>query len=419
MPLNILYVSKGLLNPVGGAQTASNDLLFYGLTELEDIDVYVLTDRPREFQNKKLKKDKIKNLFVITPKRLFPLKIPKIVESLLDWRKFRNAISILINKYKIDVVHIHGYSTFYIHPDDNWNVPIVYTLHDLPYTWSKKPINCFPFNFVERIWYKIINWHWSSVTQLAGSRKNRIWIHALSRELYKFLNKSKNISRTSLFYAPNGIYKNNLTFIDEKYLLSLNKIISNTRYKILFLGDFQNRKNLHSLIDAFKILLSKDYKVSLLIVGAPAPIIGSFYIRNMWKNISENVKNHIYLLGHVKDPVRLKTVYKSIDVVVLPSFSEVCSLIINESIAYNKIILCSQRGSALDLLPKSLTTIDPNSMYSIVYGIERLLKMNSMELEELQSHLKPTKDYLEWKSLALKFNDFYKEIKKNYTNLSV
>jgi glycosyltransferase involved in cell wall biosynthesis len=138
---------------------------------------------------------------------------------------------------------------------------------------------------------------------------------------------------------------------------------------ILFVGTLQPRKNLISLIEAFR-LAEKEIEHDLVIVGAAG-----------WKNseisekilsLPEKLKNRIIFKGFISDN-DLVDLYQTAELFVAPSLHEGFGLIIAEAIACGTPVITSKRGAITEVFDGIPEYADPESPEDIAEKMISLL----------------------------------------------
>ena len=373
--MRILFVSKGLLRPTGGAETAAIQILKGIMQQNKMKQITILTNKP-EFLLKKQLDDlnqlKISKILKIYCTKLIKPRIP-IFTDFLDAIRFKRAISKIVKQEKIDLIHIHTYSAFYITPNTLWNLPIVYTFNDFPIRWPRDPYNCFPINYIEKFWTIAAQFYWKSILSERNRARSSLYFHCNGSDSKDYL-LSKRINEQNILLLANGYDKSkDVKSYNETIQGRLKRILDpqSQKLKILVVGQFNNIKNQYTLIKGFMDFSDIRKNSILLIVGLPTPIIGPFYMRKIWKDLKIPSRSNIIWFGFVSN-VLLTELYRFTDLVVLMSHSEASPLVLGECKEMKKILISTRVGSLTELLSKDLTMLNPNSSKSLSSELEKI-----------------------------------------------
>jgi glycosyltransferase involved in cell wall biosynthesis len=191
-------------------------------------------------------------------------------------------------------------------------------------------------------------------------------IHTTSYNEQKSLN---NLGFMNTFVVTNGIDKND--FIFETTYKKSNK------FQFLFLSRTDKEKGIDILLEAYKIFINK-YGISnneLLIIGPD----NQNYLKNL--NIDFNLKNIIYKDGiYSNDKFQLM---KSVDVFILPSYSENFGNVIAEALACSTPVITTT-GTPWSILNENGCglCIEPTTT-NLFIAMEKLFLLNETELKEM------------------------------------
>lgn len=410
--INLLYVSKGLVKPQGGSQIAARDLLFKGLVLNKNIKVYCLTNLNIKNMSDIMKiidlrtfnniNNNVKKLIIIPEIKYWPF-----VTDIIEKKKYARIITDLLYKFDINLIHIHGYNTFYIVPRKEWDVPIVYTMHDFPFNWPN-PINVFPIHYLEKIWYKSVTDNVKTVIKQYRRYKPGLYFHALSSQIREHLILKKGIKKEDTIVLYNGLENRGR---EDSINDQVNYMKKNNRaksfLKVLVVGQITNRKNYHNLFNAFEDLVRQEKNIKLIILGKLIPLFGSFYFRKIWKELSPRTRKNIYWMGYITDKERVYDLYRSADLVVQPAYSEASSLVLSECLETETPLITTKAGSFGDLLNSNFTSINPNSVKSISNSITKFYKEIKKFQKKYQSRAKKLRILLDWKQIGKSLCNFY------------
>lgn len=266
-----------------------------------------------------------------------------------SWEK----VKILIHSKGYNLIHAHGTramsNTFYA--ASKLKLPLIYTVHGWSFhddqkflvkkirTWSEK--------FLIRYANKVINVSKSSRDsgiEKLGYFNSRVIDNGI--DLTKFVLRDNNQS--------NEIKKSLNIPLERGVVGAVNRLT------------FQ--KNPLGLLRAFKLALSENSNIHLLMVGD-----GELMSEVVDYTKDHNLENHVTLTGNRKDVPDLLSI---IDVFCLPSYWEGLSLGLLEAMAMQKAIIASRVDGTLEVIEheKSGILIEPGDVDQLA---ERILELSS------------------------------------------
>ncbi len=130
-------------------------------------------------------------------------------------------------------------------------IPTVVTIHDLSYI-------LYPEEFVKKELYKLINWTRYAVNQ---SQK----IIAVSNTTKDDICHYYTIPEEKITVIYNGFTRRKMC--DDKKIIDIQNVNIYKDPYFLFVGTVQPRKNIQTILHAFKLLLKKNPELKLIIVG--------------------------------------------------------------------------------------------------------------------------------------------------------
>lgn len=142
------------------------------------------------------------------------------------------------------------------------------------------------------------------------------------------------------------------------------------RLYLLFVSSLEPRKNIDLLIEALTIA---DTDIPLVLVGWQ----GWGEKRWLEKIKSKNLKNRIYITGHIPDH-DLKAVYTGAQALVYPSLYEGFGLPIVEAMACNCPVICSDTASMPEVAGDAAILIDPARSDELALAIETIVHDTEM-----------------------------------------
>jgi len=153
---------------------------------------------------------------------------------------------------------------------------------------------------------------------------------------------------------------------------------------LLCVATFGKHKNLHTLLEAFSILLNDYPNTSFIIVGAahtPDARKHESDLRKLSKELG--IEQKIKFAGHLSDE-ELAFTYKHAIALVLPSLYEGFGLPIIEAQSFGCPVICSNRASLPEIAGHAAITFDPTSVLSIRDSMTTVLEQS--ELREKLRH---------------------------------
>jgi glycosyltransferase involved in cell wall biosynthesis len=244
---------------------------------------------------------------------------------------FKNFKSILIERNHLD--ELYYYKTI----KDFFKKFIIKTLMKLTYRYS----------------YKII-----------GNSKD------LSKDLSKFVNK-----KVQTIYSPTNFKK--LIQLSEDYKPK-NILYEEHKIKLLSVSRFTKRKDLITLLKAFKIINSKHHNIELILIGY-GPELNSIkqYIKK------HNLKNNIFLISYKDNPYPYFLIS---DLYIMPSLYEGCPNSIIEATALNLPVIssnCNSGPSEILLNGKGGFIFEKRNYIKLADKIELFIKNKKIFLKKM------------------------------------
>lgn len=182
--------------------------------------------------------------------------------------------------------------------------------------------------------------------------------------------------------------------------------------RILFVGRITPIKGIENLIKSVAIIINKGY-------GVHARIVGPFEDLNYKKdliNLSRklNVLEYIDFVGGLYGDHLLEE-YSKCSVFVLPSFDESNPIVLLEAMAAGKIIIATGVGGIPYLIRNHTNgfLVDYGDNQKMAETIIEVIK-NKENYKRMSEAAKKTAKQYQWKNVANKTYNLYKEVYKNY-----
>lgn len=177
-------------------------------------------------------------------------------------------------------------------------------------------------------------------------------------------------------YITHGVGLSNFSHRNSFPEKKINKNIK----RFLYVGRLSEEKGLLFLLDFFKD--RKDLNLT---------IVGEGPQRNI---LESNASNNVFFLGFI-DNIKLRDVYLSHDIFVLPSHSEPWGLVVEEALFFNLPIVCSSNvGCNVELvrIPQTGTVFKDSDLVSFAEAVLKIESDYSMFIENIKLFNKENKD---------------------------
>ncbi len=293
---------------------------------------------------------------------------------ILALNKYENKHSyVLFNRTEklpnnIDIIHYPFFDPFFLTLPPTHNKRSVVTIHDLiPLLYPDKIKPGIKGGLIWHIQKRKARNYGAIITDSGTSRKDIMEIIRVPSEKVHVV----HLAAGEEFQIIND--KRALIKIVKKY--NLNKFL-------MYVGDVNFNKNIHSLMQSFQ-KVSHDYPdLDLALVG-DGFLGSSREARDIDVLISNLELTHkVKRLGFVptEDLVGL---YNCAKVYIQPSFYEGFGLPVLEAMACGCTVVASRGGSLSEIMGETGITIDPENIGSIRDGIVKALELNTVERKEL------------------------------------
>lgn len=357
--LKVLYIAPLALNRkqgAGGVETATENVL-EGFSDISELETIILSFRREHSQDTITQFSK--NITIIQKSS----KIKNDLFNILFYQ--RKVIRELIKKESPDLIHFHGTG------------PNILSISNLP-----KDTIIITQHGINRIELKYQNTFRNKIKFLFKSIIEKIYFP-------KFLNyifiSNNNLSFTKNYYKTKF---SNYTIIPN----SVNTDFFNIKPKdktsnhILYVGFISRLKNILMLIKAVNELKKSDKIYKLTIVGE---IKDNKYYEECRQYIKDNdLDDLITFMGYL-DQNKILSLYRIIDILVLPSLQENSPISLLEAMAAGKVAVASNIGGIPEIINNSKTgyTFEKKN-FKELYNILALLHNNSSILKSIGGNAK-------------------------------
>jgi glycosyltransferase involved in cell wall biosynthesis len=287
------------------------------------------------------------------------------------WIYYMNSLMIskateILNKESFDIIHAHDWmvARAALEIKNLYNIPLVTTIHATEIGRNRG------INFYHDYQKTIHN-----LENLLICHSERII--CCSNYMLRHIETNFGISTNLVSIIPNGV--DTLLFHPTP---NLRKSVFNLRQQhciqngkmLLYVGRLVREKGCDILIDAFKTLNHDTPGTSLIIVGE-GPLKQSL----MNKVHQLGLQNHIHFMGFV-DQQTLVALYKSADVLVIPSLYEPFGIVALEGMASGAPVVSSDVGGLSEVVENGFTglKVPPGDPDSLVSAIRQVLEVPSL-----------------------------------------
>jgi len=247
--------------------------------------------------------------FGIQDKILWPNKI----------RKVRNAYFSHIHKQNPKLIHAHSLLT------NGLIAFFYYRKHNIPYMVSVRYTDVHVFMkksaIFRRIGYQVLK-NAEKVLFLSPAYLNHHIPELFGNTRFEAIRRKSHI-------IPNGVHP----FWLENRNMSIAKKPSGSMHRVLFAGTLTKRKNPLAVLKACDLLNKEGFPTEMHVVGQGP--------------LNDKLKKHrgptpVRLHGFIPDKEQLKTIYRSSDMLVVPSFRETFGLVYAEAMSQGLPIIYSR-----------------------------------------------------------------------------
>jgi len=260
----------------------------------------------------------------------------------------------------------------------NSNVKLIVTMHDL--SFASYP---FFFNFKSRLFLKLLN-----PKKVCQKSKTII---SVSENTKKDLINIYKINEEKIKVIYSGLSDNYQPIQDVSKINTVKQKYNLPEKFILYLGNVEKRKNIHSIISAFNKLDNQDYK--LIIAGK-----GKMY----------NQEEKIRFIGYV-DANDKPVLYTLAKLFIYPSFYEGFGFPPLEAMACGTPVICSHASSLPEVIGQAAITIDPYNINEIKRAIELLISDEDLYQEMKSIGFNQAKIY-NWQNSAKQLLNAFQNI---------
>lgn len=394
----------------GGAAKAANRILESVMCVDNNIQCEIIADKMQKTKSyHKNVNHSASELFFRTAIDYFPRLL------LTDTKKGRYSfwfigkqLNDFIKNYKPDIIHLHWINEGFIAKDffefvNNWNIPIVVTMHDSWYFTGGCHIT-YDCEKYQNICKNCPQVKFDSIFNFAKRQfelkerlftKNNFNFVAPSNWLKENAEKSTILKNSKIVNIPNPI-DTNLFAAHEKAVAKVKLDLPiNKRYILFGSSSFDENKGYSLFLKALEnIKLSDD--VEFLFFGS---------------EFKHNVKFRYTNMGYIDNEERLSYVYAAADFTIVPSLQENLSNVIMESLASKTPVIAFNVGGNCDMIKNKFNgfLIEDISSDSLRRTIEEALQVGNKEFMDNNARQYVVENF-DYKVIGQKYLNLYKEI---------
>ncbi|MCJ7497532.1 MAG: glycosyltransferase family 4 protein [candidate division Zixibacteria bacterium] len=300
-----------------------------------------------------------------------------------DYKFLKNIIQ-LIKLNRIDLIHSHTWGTdFYGY----WatkilKIPMISTIHNRYYIFEK---------WSRRFSYKIF------ISQVKK-------IVVVSKDIQNLLREELKLSPQKVKLIYNGIDTHK--FENKKDFKPLRKELNLSEEELILgnVGNLREVKDHHTLILSFHRIASIFPRAKLLIVGE-----GELK-SSLVKLCSElGLESRVLFLGHRDD---VPQILKLMDIFILSSHSEGCSISVLEAMASGKPVIATRVGGNPELVLEGKTgfLVPPAEPEKLAEKILSLLKNEDLRLKMGDEGRRKVKEKFSLETMIKNYEELYSKV---------
>ena len=232
--------------------------------------------------------------------------------------------------------------------------------------------------------------------------KNADKIIAVSENTKQDLVQQFNIPENKINVIYSGIDKKNISDGDIPAIKSKHNIPQNF---IFTLSVLEPRKNIESIIDAFKNLQEKYQDLYLIIAGRKG-----WKYKNILNKIEQN--NRIIYLENISEKEKI-ALYKLSKAFIFPSFYEGFGFPPLEAMAQDTPVITSNNSSLSEICGDSALLVDPYNQVELQKAIQQILTSPELKSKMIENGRKVVEEFT-WQDTAIKTLNLFKKYKINF-----
>lgn len=300
-----------------------------------------------------------------------------------------------LGKEKVDIIHAHDWlvATSSVSLKHIYRKPLVTTIHSTEYGRRNGIYNDYQRNIHgAEVWLAHEGWRVICCSDYMASE--------VSYDL--------GLPRSNIDVIPNGIDINEFTEPYDRNNFR-NQFANNDEKLILFVGRLVHEKGVLTLIEAARRVL-QNVNAKFIIAGT-----GYLWDEIMRRTIQMGISNKVYLTGFIDD-AKLRLLYRTADVCVVPSLYEPFGIVALEAMAAKTPVVVSGVGGLSEVVENDLTgvVVYPDNPDSLAWGITKVLKDKGYSDWLRANAFKAVAEVYNWRSIGKRTLSFYKRVLKEY-----
>ena len=178
--------------------------------------------------------------------------------------------------------------------------------------------------------------------------------------------------------------------------------------KLLYVGRWDERRNIIFLFDVFKLVLNKFSDAVLILVGSPRT--GDYGEKCIEYAKTLGIYNHLYIIPNLEQQY-IRAVYKKCDVFLLPTLYEIFGMVLLEAMYFGLPCITTKNGGSQMLIDNGNTGVVLPLDSRLWYGEI----INIYENESYRKHIAQnshdfiTENYT-WDKISEKFIHVYNQV---------
>ncbi len=181
--------------------------------------------------------------------------------------------------------------------------------------------------------------------------------------------ESIGVPSNSIFHARNATAIASLrNQVVERVRGQWHKRFGSSELCFLYVGQLNQRKNLHKLLEAWESFGAQDdVRASLILVGDGPDKA------DLQRRVAHSRLTNVAFVGHL-EPEKLPEIFHAADVFVFPTLEDVWGLVVNEAMTFGLPVICSKyAGCAADLIceDKNGWIVDPEDARDLAKALRR------------------------------------------------
>jgi len=197
--------------------------------------------------------------------------------------------------------------------------------------------------------------------------------------------------------VPNGI---DPFFLKNKY--NKFKFGNKKNIKLIYVGSFLKRKNVHTLIVAVSKLKTLGYKIKLTIIG------GGGRDENKIRRLAKKNEDIIEIYDRIEDREKLLSMYRKSDIFIMISYNETFGLVYLEAMSQGLPIIYT-RGEGIDgYFQDGIVGCSVNS--KDINDILKKIEITIHNYNEISKNCYNLVENFSWNKIAQTYDNIYKSI---------